>query len=430
MLTADLVRVQKRGGALHLLPFDAKRRATAEQLAGQYLAVYAAEVGSSREELEEALQEVEVHPRDLLLSRGLRKLIEDRAVFDAELEVDASEVRRVVFERAAALRRSLEDGERLDRERALAEAGAALALAPDVVERVLFSDLRGAQILRSLEAIGPAGLVDAYDRGRAQAILLRAVRVVAQVECATPAAYRALFHRMKFLRLLHTIERAQPGVRLTIDGPMSMFESVTKYGLELAMLLPVLEGCERYRLAAEVKWPKEAGTLVFETAGGLQSDRPRARGGRSTSPGLEPEPTLELRLPDEVERLREKLASIAKGWSVAVAAEILELPGIGLCVPDLVLTRLPDSGLTGAPRVFVEVMGHWSRAAVWRRVELVERGLTEPIVFAVSTRLRVSEEALDAEAPGALYVYKGTMSAKSLLERVEAVAARGAPRPG
>jgi hypothetical protein len=67
-------------------------------------------------------------------------------------------------------------------------------------------------------------------------------------------------------------------------------------------------------------------------------------------------------------------------------------------------------------------MGFWSRDAVWKRVELVERGLPYPIVFAVSKHLRVSEQALDAELPGALLVYSKVMSARAVLEKVDAVA--------
>ena len=102
------------------------------------------------------------------------------------------------------------------------------------------------------------------------------------------------------------------------------------------------------------------------------------------------------------------------GWSLEVANDLLELPGVGLCVPDFVCIH----ALTGAC-VFIEVMGYWSRDAVWRRVELVQAGLSQPIIFAVSSRLRVSEEVLDADLPGQLYVYKGTMSPKAILERLE-----------
>jgi hypothetical protein len=52
-------------------------------------------------------------------------------------------------------------------------------------------------------------------------------------------------------------------------------------------------------------------------------------------------------------------------------------------------------------------------------VELVQAGLAEAVLFAVSSRLRVSEEVLDADLPGALYVYKGTMSARAIAERLD-----------
>jgi 3'-phosphoadenosine 5'-phosphosulfate sulfotransferase len=61
---------------------------------------------------------------------------------------------------------------------------------------------------------------------------------------------------------------------------------------------------------------------------------------------------------------------------------------------------------------------------VWKRVELIEQGLDERIVFAVGKHLRVSEAVLDDDVPGALYVYKRTMAPKAILERVEALAQR------
>jgi predicted nuclease of restriction endonuclease-like RecB superfamily len=110
-------------------------------------------------------------------------------------------------------------------------------------------------------------------------------------------------------------------------------------------------------------------------------------------------------------------------WQVTPAVEILDLPGHGVCVPDLTF----EHAQTGE-RVHLEVLGYWSRDAVWKRVELVEAGLAHRIVFAVGQHLRVSEAALDAELPAALYVYKRTMSAKAIVERLDALATVRAPR--
>jgi uncharacterized protein len=93
-----------------------------------------------------------------------------------------------------------------------------------------------------------------------------------------------------------------------------------------------------------------------------------------------------------------------------------------VCIPDLSF----EHAQTGE-RVYLEVLGFWSRDAVWKRVELVQAGLAHRIVFAVGQHLRVSEAALDAELPGALYVYKRTMSAKAILERVAALASLAVP---
>jgi hypothetical protein len=92
---------------------------------------------------------------------------------------------------------------------------------------------------------------------------------------------------------------------------------------------------------------------------------------------------------------------------------------VGLCVPDLVFERRREGAKR--ERVYLEVMGYWSRAAVWKRVELVRAGLGERILFAVSSRLRVSEDVLDADLPGALYVYKQTISARAVAERVDSL---------
>lgn len=94
---------------------------------------------------------------------------------------------------------------------------------------------------------------------------------------------------------------------------------------------------------------------------------------------------------------------------------------MGLVVPDVVFERGEGNG--GA-KVYLEVMGYWSRDAVWRRVELVEKGFGYKVLFAVSARLRVSEGVLGEDAAGAIYVYKGALSARAVLGKVEGVGGR------
>lgn len=405
MLTADLVNVRRKGRELCLVPLDAARRPRAIELAAAYLALAEAHVGRSREELEEAFRAVEVAPRERRLADGLCKLVEDRCQFAEDAGLDPEVLRRQVFTAASAAR----ENDRFDRAALLAAVAAEHQLAADALERALYADLRGAHALQAVEPIAAEPLVDVYDLAQAQAVLLRAARVVVDVKCDTPGAYRALFHKLKFLRLLYTID-PRPidkggGYRLEIDGPFSLFESVTKYGLQLALALPAIRECDEWMLEADLRWGKDRAPLT------LRLD------GRATRASDEPP-----RLADEVQKLVDDLAGLQTPWQVTPSTDILHLPGAGLCVPDLVFTH---SG--SGECVYLEVLGFWSRPAVWRRVELVERGLQERILFAVSQRLRVSEEALGDDLPGALFVYKRVLSARAVLERVESLAARVTP---
>ena len=452
MLTADLVRVQRRGGELRLRPLSAAARTRAVELAGQYMAIARACVGSTRGELEETCAAVPVAARDRKLADGLRKLVFDRCQFEMEPGCDPAALRREVFARASEVRRGLAPGQRFDRDALLAEIAADKA--PSVaepgsepvaeIERLLYVDLRSAHRLLAFRAPGAgtgpgaaeaateeaAALVDAYVTGQAQAVLLRAVRVRARVLCQTPQVYRELFRKLKFLRLLHRIEPLPAGQRsgqgggtggdkdgdgyaggyeIHIDGPYSLFRSVTKYGLQLALLLPSLQACDRWSVQADVQWGKQRTPLAFAiegTGGPARAD---------VSAGAGPAP---VRLPDEVAALAERFATLDGPWQPRPSSEILELPGVGMCVPDLVFEHAETRA-----RVYLEVMGFWSREAVWRRVELVQKGLPHRILFAISSRLRVSEAALDADLPGALYVYKGAMSARTVTERLDRLGA-------
>ncbi|MEZ4436021.1 MAG: DUF790 family protein, partial [bacterium] len=182
-------------------------------------------------------------------------------------------------------------------------------------------------------------------------------------------------------------------------GPFGLFQSSTRYGLQLALLLPALRECAAFKLEAEVAWHKDQAPLTFRLAGEADEAVERRK----------------ARLPDDVRQLVERFRALECGWSVRPATKVLDLPGVGLCVPDLVF-RHEASG----QRVYLEVMGYWSRSAVVSRVELVEKGLGEPVIFALSSRLRVSEAMLDAALPGELYVYKGVMSARAIAERLAA----------
>src|SRR5882672_11450778 len=254
VLTADLVSARRRGRELHVVSFDAPGRMRARTMAEAVIATTMAHVGRTREELAVALSAIDVAPREHRLKDGLAKLIEDRCKFDASDDIDPEGIRRDVFTRAGAARAALEAVDRFDRGAVIGEIARQQGRSVDSVERALFADLRGAHVLVAVDAPSAEALVESYEHAQTQAVLLRAVRVTVDVRCASAGALRTFFRRLKFLRLLHRIEKNEDGHRIVIDGPFSLFESVTKYGLNLALLLPALEQCDVWRLEADVRW--------------------------------------------------------------------------------------------------------------------------------------------------------------------------------
>lgn len=417
MLTADLVRTRRAKGELQIVEIDAKSRPRLLELCGEVIAAASSSVGRTRDELEAALAAIDVTPRDARVLEGLAKLIEDRCEIDADVEASPEDLRREVFLRAAEVRAAAGEGATFDRAAVLEEVAERRAMDPVALEAALYADLRGAQVVRALPTLTPEQLLTEYEEGQPKAVLLRAVRVVVVVRCASAGAFRALFRKVKFLRLLFSVREVEGGAyRLEIEGPFSMFDAVTKYGLKLAMLLPALDECTSYELEADVRWGKAREAMTFRRKGGVgaaSASTAAAGQGGGDGPGA---------LPDDVAALVKGFKALPTLWRVAPSTALLALEGVGLCVPDL---EFEHRG-TGE-KIFLEVMGFWSREAVWRRVDLVERGLSKKIVFAVSERLRVSEAVLGADAPAALYVYKGVMSPKVLAERLEALRLRAKP---
>lgn len=435
MLTADLVDARKKDGELILRPLDREGRSEALAIASALLEAAQEHVGRRREELEEAWDAAvsDVASKRVKLAAGLRKLAADACAFEAETNIDPSEIRRVLFTQASDARRRCAEGERFDRADVVAEAAKLLGIPADVVERAMFADLRSEHVLRSAPAIDAQSLVEAWELGQTQAVLLAAVRLTCEVRSASPGLVRAFFAKLKFHKLLFSAEHIDgedPGWKVVIDGPFSMFDAVTKYGLRLALAYPALRSLERWSLVADIKWGKTREPLVFRAgtaapAAAESTDGVKKRSRRSSTsraPASAVSHASEPHLADDVRELLDGIHALDSGWRARPASAILDVPGLGICIPDLELSREKERD-----PVYVEVLGYWSRDAVFRRAELAESGLGARVVFAVSSRLRVSAEILDERVPSSIYVYKGKMSPRAVIDHATRLSALPGP---
>ncbi len=399
MLTADLVRTRSRGGELQLILLDARTRTRALEIAEHLLRCAEDAVGHTRAELLEEMESLSVSQREQKLLGALRKLVLDKCAFEVSGEPEPSQLRRQVFLRASKARQGLEQNT-FSRDEVLTHVAQEHQLAPDELDRMLYADLPSEHRLLKVEDTRPKILVDNFDLYQAQAVLLRATSVTVELS-GDADAYRTLLRELKFRRLLFTFERcssqSNEAYRLHVDGPLSLFSASTKYGMQLALVLPALQLCRQWQLRAQLRWGAARRPTAFRLS--------KIDVGQAS--------------PLEATHLREDVRALLAGfaehkvWQARPAETLLEGPANAICVPDVLFIHRP----TGK-RVFVEVLGYWSRQAVWKRVDLARSGLSERVLFAYSTRLRVSEAALEDELPAALYAYKGSINPKQLEEKL------------
>lgn len=403
MLTGDLVRARRKGESLTPVYLRGPGRERLGPYAASLIATLSGLVGERRDDIDDALDALHHGARDRVTALGLRKLCEDRSTYGMEPGLPPEEVRRAVFFEASRVHQGLGVRERFERGAVLAKVAAELGLSPETLDTRLYADLRGEERLLAFDAPTPSELLERYDVSLAQATLFRATKVVLRVEGESPARYRALFRSAKFHGLLHLVEgSAERGYTITLDGPMSLFEASSRYGVRLALFLPALLACRAFHLRAELAWGKAREPAVFTLTPGDE---------------LVPHAPPEGALPPELESFCEAFTRLGSPWKPTANDRVLALPGEVVVVPDLRF-RHAETGR----ELFLEHFGPWCRDAVFRRIESVKRGLAVPLVLAGPKELRVSEELLAPSDGGSLYIYRATLSARAVLERLEALA--------
>jgi len=409
VLTADLVGVRRRGDELRLLPVDEPRRAHIEALAAALARVAREHVGKTRDEVDDALDGAgRAEGGDQRLTNAVVKLVRDGCRFDDTDPEPAQALRRDVFRRAAAARRAATASAPFDRDALLAAVAGERSVSAADIEAGLYADRPGRQRLLAFEGRPATAVAAGFMLSQAQAVLLRATKVIAVVRTADAGTYRQLFRTLKFLRLLPVVTpvpTTKPGrgggFRIELDGPFSLFQGGTRYGLQLGLALPAIAACDAWSIEADVAWGADRRALKFHLEG-------KAAALVDTPPSL----------PDDLAAFVAAFDALASDWRIDTEPAVLDLPGAGLCVPDLAFVRAADGA-----RVYFELLGFWSREAVWRRIDLVRAGLPHRILFAVSKSLRVGEAALDDTTPtAALYVFTRVINAKQVLARIEQLA--------
>ena len=414
MLVGKQVRV--RSAKNRLVPLYLKVD-SGEHLAAarQLIACYRLAPGRTRGEIEDDLKLVVGEGPGALIHQGLAKLLEDRCEFEVASELTPEALREAVFESAAKHRAdSAKAGVPFDRTVVLAEVSQLLALAPESVDRGLFADLKNEQRALTFDDCAPEFLLNRYNVALAQALLLRSTGMEVRVWGETPARFRQLFRAIKFHKLIATIRsdstpfapRTEPeairsrsersthpeanSYTITLDGPLSLFSSTQKYGLQLALFLPAILHCKAFELKADVRWGAERvdKTFVLSGADGLKSHLP----------------DFGVYTPREIGHFEQNFRDSVDGWLLESDPAPQTVEGT-VWVPDFTLTH----SATGQS-LFVEVLGFWRKMNIEAHYQRLKRGLPGKFLLVISEAYR-ADETDEVTLGNEVYRYKRTPSA-------------------
>jgi hypothetical protein len=313
--------------------------------------------------------------RSHMVSKGFAKLLDDRAVWETASPLEPSELRRMVFERAAACHpvSATPDNTRTWRGTVLQEVARETGMTVEAIEQAFYADLKDEQRMVSYKPMAPRDLLDRYNLALAQGVLLRAREMRLHVAVSRPQKLRQLFRWLKFHQLMHRAKRVSASRwDIVIDGPMSLFSQGQRYGVLMAQFLPAILLLDQWAIEADIQWPNHDQTLQFRL---------------TPDDGLRTHLTEKGVWVSQEDKVLYERINAGSDWTASRDAEIMDLGGQDVVVPDLVLTRNRDQ-----KKAFVEIVGFWRASWLERRAAVLRQHAPENLIVCISRRLAAGDK--------------------------------------
>ena len=402
MLTSDLLLTRTEGPYLYprYVRTDAPRFT---RMAEELIAIYAAHAGKPRRELTTALSQYAEDRTDFRIQRGLAKLLrDDRCEFEEQAVAPPLEVRRRLFVLARENHPVVLQPDHIHpvtKDELIAEVAREYKAEPEQIAWALYADLAENHILTRFDPPEPAWLLQRYNVALAQALLYRCIRMKLSVFRNIPSRYKQLFKFIKFYQLMHAIEGdLDSGYEILLDGPVSMFRLSQKYGLKLAVFLPALLLCTRWKMEAEIV-----------TAAGEHRYFPLDESANLVSHYRDS--TMYDSLLEKT--FAERFHAIESGWKIEREVAIINLKET-VFIPDFAFRH------TDGRTALMEIVGYWRPEYLKKKLMKLRRSGRQDMVIAVSANLNVSQDDF-TDVPGRVFFFKNRINPKEVITRLEQV---------
>jgi uncharacterized protein len=405
MLPTDLLMSRPNGEEMvpKRLPLDGKSLATAEHL----IRLFQQSQGTTQKELDRLLQELEGETTDYRIKRGLAHLLKSEtfSTFEIISPLDPQLLRQRVFtlsaqapplpEAAATTLTTLATqlSEELEHE-----------VLPDQIRAGLYADLSENRILTQFNPPTPEALLHRYNVSQVQGVFYKASQIRINAHRNDPGEYKLLFRYLKLFGLMAYIEGdADHGFAIAIDGPTSLFKASTRYGLDIAKMIPALLHVTKWSLSADLQikdpYTKEQKTKRFslDSGCGLVSHYP---------PGKPYDSMLESAF---VERWNASKTE----WVLEREVDLIPIPG-SVMIPDFRLVH-PDGR-----SVLLEIVGYWRPEYLRKKFSQVRQSGCENLILAISERLNLEKAGVKVgDTPAKIIWFKDKLLPKAVLAALE-----------
>ena len=363
MLTRQLLRYRLDGD--RLLPRWLKPTPAVLQLAEDLLTFWKGGIGRMRGELDEGESAILHGSRQMLVGRGLSKVLTDACDFGDPASAEALRARALAAS-FARLRQPLASS---DEHRAA--VAAEVALAPEALADGLYADLPDRAVLAAVPAWNAASLIARCNLALCQGLLLGASELRVHLRDRERGIQRRLLRALARRRLCAEIASADGGgLYLTVSGPAAVLDQRSAYGMQLALWLPALACARQWSAVVQVVPPRGVHAVRMELDQSL---------------GLPGDLALLDWVPTELAAWLEQLPTKLPGWK-AVDPEPIVLPGGQVVLPDLALAD-------GKRTVAVELFHRWHLTQLRTRLDQLRAGQLPGLIIGVDRGLSRLAEA-------------------------------------
>ncbi|XZE20491.1 DUF790 family protein [Pirellulaceae bacterium SH449] len=399
MLTRELAisKIVRR----QIIPDRLTRATHAEYgpLSEELVAVYESGAGKKRGVLHKQVRDLLIKLPQCPPKRidAFCKLLDERCEYVTDSKGESAKLRREVFRLASKYQpitsqRSALSGtlESEAKQRIAAELNRSWQ---DIADH-MFLDLPENHTLKAFRKFDrPMGLLARYNVAQTQVVLYDAV----SLEIQASSDLKQIIRFAKLARLMHRIHRDGNGYRIELDGPASLLQRTTRYGVAMARFLPGLLSCKGWSANAVLKKPKW-GQLNFhlDDRSGLTSE-------------VEPDSEFDSQLEETFFQDWEQ--SETRGWTLQRESEILH-SGQQVFIPDFVAQNLSGH------RILIEIVGFWTPEYLSHKKKTIEQFRAHKIVLLVQAQSSAKFEALGTQR---LMEYKTKIVISKLVDLLESL---------